>query len=291
MLHLFLLSLQLQFGQSPKEDFAFDSDRPKPVQPAMSTSDLATFKQESFRYHTDDMGDGIAHSSQNGDLHPSEATVYTNGVHDIESDSNNSSSSNNNNNNNNNKNNGNTSEETADTNSGGLPGQDSPGVQLKGGNKLLEESRTDVAKSPVGAGEDSGKHLSVPPTHSRPAQNPGSAGSVVSTSNGTGTAKARAAKSPYTSPSLENIPVEEIRIPESANISSFTCDQLANFLRCFNVEGRVISHLHRKQVDGKRFSRLKDSELESLGMKNPVITYFRDKSHVKTAKRTNFFLL
>lgn len=85
----------------------------------------------------------------------------------------------------------------------------------------------------------------------------------------------------------DSIPEEEISIPNDANISTFTKDQIANFFRCIKVDPRIISHLHRKNVDGKRFSRLKDSELENIGLNNPVVMFFRDKSAPKSKKKSS----
>lgn len=90
---------------------------------------------------------------------------------------------------------------------------------------------------------------------------------------------------------VESVPEEEFAIPSDANISSFTSVQLANFLKCLNIEDRIISHLYRKSVDGRRFAKMKDSELETLGMNNPVITFFRSKSNVGKTKAKGPFML
>lgn len=89
---------------------------------------------------------------------------------------------------------------------------------------------------------------------------------------------------------ISPIAEEEITIPNDANLSHYTSDQLANFLKCLKVDDRIVAHLHNKSVDGKRFGKLKDSELESLGMKNPVVVYFRDKSNVKVKRKGKFML-
>lgn len=56
------------------------------------------------------------------------------------------------------------------------------------------------------------------------------------------------------------------------------------------VSDRIVNHLRKKSVDGKRFSRLSDSELENVGIKNPIIIYFRDKSSAKSKKSAPFML-
>lgn len=47
------------------------------------------------------------------------------------------------------------------------------------------------------------------------------------------------------------------------------------------VEERIVTHVHKKGLDGHKFAKLKDSDLEALSMKNPVICHFRDKSGTK----------
>ncbi|CAG5135887.1 unnamed protein product, partial [Candidula unifasciata] len=81
-----------------------------------------------------------------------------------------------------------------------------------------------------------------------------------------------------------------ITIPSDGNISLFTHEQLAIFLRYLKIEDRIISHLHRKQVDGKRFAKLKDTELDSLGINNPVVVFFRNKSNTKGKGKGPFML-
>ena len=53
------------------------------------------------------------------------------------------------------------------------------------------------------------------------------------------------------------IPEEEFSIPADGNVSAFTTDAMAGLLRCLGVEERLVSHLHRQGLDGRRFSRLK----------------------------------
>ena len=53
---------------------------------------------------------------------------------------------------------------------------------------------------------------------------------------------------------------------------------MSTFLRYMGVEERIVTHVHKKALDGHKFSRLKDSDLEALNMKNPIICHFRDRS-------------
>ncbi|CAG5118548.1 unnamed protein product [Candidula unifasciata] len=144
---------------------------------------------------------------------------------------------------------------------------------LSEGKDLASESITEPTQSVY---ENSNKSVLGAPT--RPPFKLGS---------GYGTAKAKAAKSPFTA---HTVPVEEITIPNDGNLSLFTSVQLANFLKCLKIDERIISHLYRKSVDGKRFGKMTDSELETLGMNNPVVVFFRSKSSGKSKKKGPFML-
>ena len=72
-------------------------------------------------------------------------------------------------------------------------------------------------------------------------------------------------------------------------MSKFTVEELTTFLKHMGTSDRIINHLRKKNVDGKRFSKLSDSELETVGIKNPIIMYFRDRS-TKSKKSIPFML-
>lgn len=55
-------------------------------------------------------------------------------------------------------------------------------------------------------------------------------------------------------------------------------DDMSTFLRHMGIEERIVTHCHKKALDGHKFSKLKDSDLDTLGMKNPIMCHFRDKS-------------
>ncbi|XP_069127501.1 uncharacterized protein [Argopecten irradians] len=69
-----------------------------------------------------------------------------------------------------------------------------------------------------------------------------------------------------------------IQIPGDGNIQHFSADEMTVFFRCMKVDELIIQRLKRKKMDGKRFARLKDSDLDEIGIKNPIISYFRDRS-------------
>lgn len=140
---------------------------------------------------------------------------------------------------------------------------------LRDGGRLIEESRTEHTQSVfenVGfhglKNGDSESHPDLPPR--------------VAMGTGTGTARAKVAKSGNT---VLSIPEEEIAIPNDGNLASFSADAMATFFRYLRIEDRLVNHLHRNNLDGKKFARLKDSDMESLGLsKNPVVVYFKDRT-------------
>ena len=53
-----------------------------------------------------------------------------------------------------------------------------------------------------------------------------------------------------------------------------------------------MNHVQKKGLDGARFSRLKDADLDRLEMNNPIIRHFRDRSAaVKAPKKKTFMML
>lgn len=85
------------------------------------------------------------------------------------------------------------------------------------------------------------------------------------------------------------IPENEITIPKDGNLSSFNTEEMITFFRHMGVEDKIVNHLQRKGLTGKKFSSLKDADLETIGIKNPIISYFRDKS--KSSKKNVPFML
>lgn len=79
-------------------------------------------------------------------------------------------------------------------------------------------------------------------------------------------------------PKEKFIPEHEIEIPANGSLYDFSADDMSTFLRHMGVEERIVNHVYKKGLDGVKFSKLKDSDLESLSMKNPVICHFRDRS-------------
>ncbi|ESO94446.1 hypothetical protein LOTGIDRAFT_232293 [Lottia gigantea] len=81
----------------------------------------------------------------------------------------------------------------------------------------------------------------------------------------------------------ESIIEDDITIPNDACLYGFTVDHMSTFFKHMKVNDRVIGYMHKKKIDGKKFSTLKDSELDNLGINNPIVCFFREKSKRKKA--------
>ncbi|XP_046547607.1 uncharacterized protein LOC124257553 isoform X1 [Haliotis rubra] len=145
------------------------------------------------------------------------------------------------------------------------------GISLSGGRQLTEESLTDRYSGI----STNGSAPRIPPKDS-----------II-----TGKMKKPAPSVPsiVTSP-VDSIPEEDITIPNDGCLHNFTADEMATFFRYMRVEDRLINHMHRKGLDGKKFSRLKESEMDGLGLNNPIIRYFKEKSVKRTKGRMPFLL-
>ena len=88
------------------------------------------------------------------------------------------------------------------------------------------------------------------------------------------------------------IPEHDIEIPKDGNLYGFTADDMSTFFRHMGIEDRIVNHVQKKGLDGARFSRLNDSDLERLEMKNPIICHFRDRSaKEKGSKKKSTFMM
>lgn len=76
-------------------------------------------------------------------------------------------------------------------------------------------------------------------------------------------------------------------IPKDGNLQGFSVDEMALFFRYMRINEEIVQRLQRKELDGRKFAKLKDSTLEDLQIKNPIILHFRDRSN---KGRTSFML-
>ncbi|XP_061168061.1 uncharacterized protein LOC133177001 [Saccostrea echinata] len=105
---------------------------------------------------------------------------------------------------------------------------------------------------------------------------------VLNLPNGTPTydnlrvVQSSAPKIPARAAALADLP--PLVIPKDGNLQSFSVDEMATFFRYMRVNEEIVQRLHRKEMDGRKFGKLKDKTLEDLQIKNPILLHFRDRS-------------
>ncbi|XP_062574967.1 uncharacterized protein LOC134236844 isoform X1 [Saccostrea cucullata] len=105
---------------------------------------------------------------------------------------------------------------------------------------------------------------------------------VLNLQNGTqtydnlGVVQSSAPKIPSRAAALADLP--PLVIPKDGNLQSFSVDEMATFFRYMRVNEEIVQRLHRKEMDGRKFGKLKDKTLEDLQIKNPILLHFRDRS-------------
>ncbi|GAB1608575.1 uncharacterized protein LOC106874652 [Argonauta hians] len=140
-------------------------------------------------------------------------------------------------------------------------------INLDKGNQLSEESKTDteIMEQKTVAKE----HESEKKTESFRR--------IFSISN-------KLKKKPTDSKDEEKV----FQIPPTGNIIEFDVEQMCQFFACFNVSENLLNTLRKKKVNGERFSRITDDELNTMKLNNIVVCYFRNKC--KKNNKHNFML-
>lgn len=82
--------------------------------------------------------------------------------------------------------------------------------------------------------------------------------------------------------------LDPLTIPKDGDLQKFSVEEISTFLRYMRIDEYIVQRLQRKKLDGVKFSKLKDTDLENIGIKNPIIIHFRDRSSCK--KRIPFML-
>lgn len=81
--------------------------------------------------------------------------------------------------------------------------------------------------------------------------------------------------------------LKPLTIPKDGDLQGFSVEEMSTFFRYMRIEDNIVQRLSKKNVDGIKFSKLKDTDLENIGIKNPIVMHFRDRS---CKKRIPFML-
>lgn len=96
----------------------------------------------------------------------------------------------------------------------------------------------------------------------------------------------------YNQVSVPPVPSAEVTsLPADGNLSTFSPEHMVTVFRLLNIPEERVYKLHKYKVDGKRFALFSDAELEDMGMNNPIVRYFRDRSGQRLRKKPPKFML
>lgn len=71
---------------------------------------------------------------------------------------------------------------------------------------------------------------------------------------------------------------QEFKLPADGNLERFSLDNMVTFFSHLQFTDRILARVRRRRIDGKRFAKLTDSNINTLELNNPFVIYFRDKS-------------
>ncbi|CAE1178288.1 unnamed protein product [Acanthosepion pharaonis] len=74
---------------------------------------------------------------------------------------------------------------------------------------------------------------------------------------------------------------DRVEVPKDGNLSGLSCRDICSVLSCMNFNPSIIARIKNHRINGKSFAKLTDDDLRDLGIYNPVIQHFRNKSKRK----------
>ncbi|KAK3601486.1 hypothetical protein CHS0354_027632 [Potamilus streckersoni] len=83
---------------------------------------------------------------------------------------------------------------------------------------------------------------------------------------------------------------EVLYIPKDGSLRAFSAEQMTTIFRMLHVAESTVKRLRMKNINGKKFANFTDNDLEQMGIKNPVVCYFRDRSK-KSGCKTPIFMM
>ncbi|KAL3869535.1 hypothetical protein ACJMK2_042203 [Sinanodonta woodiana] len=83
---------------------------------------------------------------------------------------------------------------------------------------------------------------------------------------------------------------EVLYIPKDGSLRAFSEEQMATVFRMLHVGESTVKRLRMKNINGKKFANFTDTDLEQMGIKSPVVCYFRDRSKSSGSKTPTFML-
>ena len=79
----------------------------------------------------------------------------------------------------------------------------------------------------------------------------------------------------------------KVSIPQDGNLYNFSIKKMAEFFRQMRLGDDTVRALIKDKVDGRRFSKFSEADLERYGLMHPLVIHFRRSTY---KRRPNFML-
>ena len=79
----------------------------------------------------------------------------------------------------------------------------------------------------------------------------------------------------------------KVAIPPDGNLYNFSIKKMAEFFRQIKLSDDAVRTCIKNKVDGRKFSKFNEADLEKYGLMHPVVIHFRRCTY---KKRPNFML-
>lgn len=76
-------------------------------------------------------------------------------------------------------------------------------------------------------------------------------------------------------------------IPSDGNLYNFSTKKMADFFRQMRLDDDTIRRCVKDKVDGRKFSKMNEADLEKYNLMTPLVIHFRRSTY---KKRPNFML-
>ena len=74
----------------------------------------------------------------------------------------------------------------------------------------------------------------------------------------------------------------KVAIPGNGNLYHFSVSKMSDFFRQLKLSEDTVKVCAKAKIDGKKFSKLNEADLERYGLMHPVVVHFRHSTHKKT---------
>ena len=81
----------------------------------------------------------------------------------------------------------------------------------------------------------------------------------------------------------------KVDLPSDGNLYDFSVKKMADFFRQLKIGEDNVHTCVKEKIDGKKFSKMSEADLEQHGLMHPVVVHFRKTTHKKSQSK-NFRL-